>query len=279
MSDEKDAQHGVQSFEVGAGVLRAVVRGQRLMTLKDIAAAAEMPPSKAHRYLVSLIRSGLIEQDPLTSRYKLGPFALDIGLVALDRLDRVRLGLSAISDLRDRINETVGLAVWGDHGPVIVRWERPQRPITVNVVTGTSLPLLSSASGRVFGAWLPKSQTAAQISRELKARGRHSDLSTRSEVDAMFAKIRADGVAPVTQHYVFAGVQAVAAPVFNFKNQITMAISVVSVQGISADLSAGSALVQELKKAAEALSWGLGATRERVLEALSEAQPCAASGR
>ena len=83
MSDEKDAQHGVQSFEVGAAVLRAVVRGQqRLMTLKDVAAAAEMPPSKAHRYLVSLIRTGLIEQDPLTSRYKLGPFALDIGLVA-----------------------------------------------------------------------------------------------------------------------------------------------------------------------------------------------------
>lgn len=279
MSDEKDAQHGVQSFEVGAGVLRAVVRGQRLMTLKDIAAAAQMPPSKAHRYLVSLIRTGLIEQDPLTSRYKLGPFALDIGLVALDRLDRVRLGLSAISDLRDRINETVGLAVWGDHGPVIVRWERPQRPITVNVVTGTSLPLLSSASGRVFGAWLPKSQTAAQISKELKARERHSGLGTRSEVDALFARIRADGVAPVTQHYIFAGVQAVAAPVFNFKNQITMAISVVGVEGISADLGAGSALVQELKKAAEALSWGLGATRERMLDAVSDAQPCAANDR
>lgn len=278
MSDEKDAQHGVQSFEVGAGVLRAVVRGQRLMTLKDIAAAAEMPPSKAHRYLVSLIRTGLIEQDPLTSRYKLGPFALDIGLVALDRLDRVRLGLSAISDLRDRINETVGLAVWGDHGPVIVRWERPQRPITVNVVTGTSLPLLTSASGRVFAAWLPKSQTAAQISKELKARDRFSNLTTRSEVDALLAKIRADGVAPVTQHYVFEGVQAVAAPVFNFKNQITMSIAVVGVEGMS-DLSADSPLIKELKKAAEALSWGLGATRDVNPERVADEQPCAITDR
>lgn len=278
MSDEKDAQHGVQSFEVGAGVLRAVVRGQRLMTLKDIAAAAEMPPSKAHRYLVSLIRTGLIEQDPLTSRYKLGPFALDIGLVALDRLDRVRLGLSAISDLRDRINETVGLAVWGDHGPVIVRWERPQRPITVNVVTGTSLPLLTSASGRVFAAWLPKSQTAAQISKELKARAKLSSLTTRSEVDALLAQIRADGVAPVTQHYVFEGVQAVAAPVFNFKNQITMSIAVVGVEGMS-DLKSDSPLIDELKKAAAALSWGLGATRDLTPEPMPDAQPCAVSDR
>lgn len=259
MIDEKDAKHGVQSFEVGAGVLRAVVRGQRLMTLKDIAAAADMLPSKAHRYLVSLIRTGLIEQDPLTSRYKLGPFALDIGLVALDRLDRVRLGLSAISDLRDRINETVGLAVWGDHGPVVVRWERPQRPITVNVVTGISLPLLTSASGRIFAAWLPRSQTAAQITKELKFRDALSTLTTRSQVDAMLAQIRSDGIAPVTQHYVFDGVQAVAAPVFNFKNQITMSIAVVGVKGIS-DLNPGSPLIAELKKAASALSWGLGAT-------------------
>ena len=80
MSDEKESKHGVQSLEVGAGVLRAVVNGHRAMMLKEIAAAADIPPSKAHRYLVSLIRSGLIEQDPATSRYSLGPFALNIGL-------------------------------------------------------------------------------------------------------------------------------------------------------------------------------------------------------
>ena len=137
MSEELEGKHGVQSLEVGMGILKAMVFGKRSMMLKDIAAAADMPPSKAHRYLVSLIRSGLVEQDPLTSRYNLGPFALNIGLVAIDRLDRIRLGLAAISELRDEINETTALAVWGDNGPVIVRWERPRRPITVNVVTGT----------------------------------------------------------------------------------------------------------------------------------------------
>jgi DNA-binding IclR family transcriptional regulator len=219
------------------------------------------PPSKAHRYLVSLIRAGLIEQDPLTSRYKLGPFALDIGLVAIDRLDRVRLGLSVISDLRDEVNETTALAVWGDHGPVIVRWERPQRPITVNVVTGTSLPLLSSASGRVFAAWLPRSQTEAQIAKELKAKPNRSGLTTRAEVDAMLAQVRRDGVAPLTRHYIAKGVEAVAAPVFNFKNQITMALVVVGVEGMI-DLGEGSDVTQTLRKAAESLSWRLGATRK-----------------
>lgn len=134
-NEELDGKHGVQSLEVGMSILRAMATGRRSMMLKEIAEAAGMPPSKAHRYLVSLIRSGLVEQDRLTSRYDLGPFALNLGLVALDRIDRIRLGLLAITDLRDETNETVALTVWSDAGPVVVRWERPRRPITVNVVT------------------------------------------------------------------------------------------------------------------------------------------------
>ena len=84
MNDEVDGKHGVQSLEIGMGILRAMVNGQRSMMLKEIAAGADMPASKAHRYLVSLIRAGLVEQDPASSRYDLGPFALNIGLVALD---------------------------------------------------------------------------------------------------------------------------------------------------------------------------------------------------
>jgi DNA-binding IclR family transcriptional regulator len=258
MSEEGDGKHGVQSLEVGMGILRAMVRGQRSMMLKDIAAAADMPPSKAHRYLVSLIRAGLVEQDPATSRYDLGPFALNIGLVAIDRLDRVRLGLSAIAALRDEINETTALAVWSEHGPVIVRWERPRRPITVNVVTGTALDLLTSASGRIFAAWLPHETTDKRIDRELAA-SQTPGLKTRADVDRLLAQVRADGVASVSGYHLVPGVEAVAAPVFNFKNEVTIAMLVVGVQGMF-DMSRDGPVVAALRRAAASLSERLGHT-------------------
>ncbi|MGI9135141.1 MAG: IclR family transcriptional regulator [Rhodoferax sp.] len=272
MTDEKEGQHGVQSLEMGAGVLRALVNGQPSMMLKDIAAAAGIPASKAHRYLVSLIRTGLVEQEPTNSRYRLGPFALSIGLVAIDRIDRVRQGMAAISELRDQLNETTAVAVWGDHGPVVVRWERPQRPITVNVVTGTTLRLLSSASGRVFAAWLPRAQTEAQISRELRRSSRPSGFKNRAEVDAMLAQVRADGVAAVSRNYMFAGVVAAAAPVFNFKNEISMTLMVVGVEG-QLDLEPPSAALQALRESAAALSWRLGATQVQPGDAAATPRP------
>lgn len=252
-----EGKHGVQSLEIGMGILRAMVRGQRSMMLKDIAAAADMPASKAHRYLVSLIRAGLVEQDPMTSRYDLGPFALNIGLVAIDRLDRIRLGLNAIAELRDEINETTALSVWGDGGPVIVRWERPRRPITVNVVTGTALHPLNSASGRVFTAWLPKEVANRQIDRCLKEGKLPAELQSRGAIEAMLAKVRADGHAAVSGNHSIAGVEALAAPVFNFKNEITIAMLVVGVQGMF-DMNPDGAVVGPLKRAAAELSMRLG---------------------
>ena len=260
MSEELEGKHGVQSLEVGMGILKAMVFGKRSMMLKDIAAAADMPPSKAHRYLVSLIRSGLVEQDPLTSRYNLGPYALNIGLVAIDRLDRIRLGLAAISELRDAVNETTALAVWGDNGPVIVRWERPRRPITVNVVTGTALEILSSASGRVFAAWMQSDAVNRLIGKELKS-GEHLPpyLKTRADVDAMLAQVRADGYSAISDYYLVNGVEAVAAPVFNFRNEITMAMLAVGVKGMF-DIAPGSPVVEGVKRAAADLSVRLGYT-------------------
>ena len=261
MSDDIDNKHGVQSLEIGMSILKAMVNGQRSMMLKEIAAAADMPASKVHRYLVSLIRAGLVEQDPMSSRYDLGAFAMNIGLVALDRLDRVRLGLNTIADMRDEINQTTALAVWGDKGPVIVRWERPRRPITVNVITGTVMDLLSSATGRVFAAWMPKKTVAPLIAAEIKAPDVPPELKTKTGIEAMLADIRDKGFADTAGFHRVPGVAAVAAPVFNFKNEITMAVVVVGVQGMF-DMSAEGQVVTSLKRHAEALSLRLGATGE-----------------
>ncbi|HRP67649.1 MAG TPA: IclR family transcriptional regulator [Thauera sp.] len=259
MNDELDGKHGVQSLEVGMSILRAMVSGKRSMMLKDIAQAADMPPSKAHRYLVSLIRSGLVEQDRLTSRYDLGPFALNLGLVALDRVDRIRLGLAAISELRDLTNETVALAVWSERGPVVVRWERPRRPITVNVLTGTHLSLLGSAAGRVFAAWLPEQQTDALLRQEIESGKLATPVASLEEARRLLADVRAQGLAVISSGYFARGVEAAAGPVFNFKNEISMSIAVVGVEG-TLDLDPEGPTLSTLKRACVQLSIRLGST-------------------
>lgn len=174
MDDEVKSSHGVQSLEIGIAVLKVLVESGSAMMLKEIAATADMPASKAHRYLVSLVRSGLVQQDSENSKYDLGPLAIPLGLAAVDRLDRVKLGLNSISGLRDLTNETTALSVWGEFGSVMVRWERPHRPITVNVVTGNTVSLLATFTGRLFAAWMPAEVVRPHLERvlqEVRAKG------------------------------------------------------------------------------------------------------------
>jgi hypothetical protein len=89
---DQDTEHlraGIQSVEVGFELLNALSQAPGALMLRDLAAAAGMSAAKAHRYLVSFQRMGLVAQDPLSTRYDLGPAALRLGLASLSRLDAV----------------------------------------------------------------------------------------------------------------------------------------------------------------------------------------------
>lgn len=238
-------------------VLQVIVNGHRSMALKDIAAAAKMPAAKVHRYLVSLVRSGMVEQDPLSSRYDLGPFAMTLGLIAADRQDSIRLGLTAIHALCEKIDEVAALIAWSQNGPIVVRWQRPRRPITISIDTGTALNMLSTASGRIFGAFLPSSVTDPLVHAALKAPGTPKDLRSLSAASALYGRVREAGLAVLEKNHLVPGVASMAAPVFNAEGEMTLALAVIGFQD-SLNTNPDGAPAKALLDAARDLSQKLG---------------------
>lgn len=256
-------QQGIQSIEVGGKLLDALVEHGAPMILRDLAAAAKMAPAKAHRYLVSFIRMGLAERLPETGQYDLGPFALRLGLAGLARLDSVRLATPELARLRDRIGETTALAVWGNYGATVVRWEEARRPVTVNLRTGGVLPLLSSATGRIFAAYLPEEQTRALVARELAAAARNPHTTgprNRSEVAALLAGIRRRGMSRVDGDLI-PGVAALSAPVFDHSRRLALALTALGHAGHFDSRWTGP-VASTLRAAAVRLSARLGAPKE-----------------
>jgi DNA-binding IclR family transcriptional regulator len=62
--------------------------------------------------------------------------------------------------LRDGTGHTVNVAVWGDAGPELVRWDTGAHALPIVVRVGSVLPLLDSAVGLVFFAHLDAATTA-----------------------------------------------------------------------------------------------------------------------
>jgi DNA-binding IclR family transcriptional regulator len=252
---------GVQSVEVGMRVLRALADDGGEQTLTRIAERAGMPSAKAHRYLVSLMRSGFVERDSRTNKYVLGAEALRVGLVALARTDVIDYAATELDALREKISGALLLAVWGAKGPTIVRWIESSRHITVNVRAGSSMPLLRSATGQVFAAYMPPSVVMPFIQQEIdEMRERKMPFPSDKELAARLAQVRKAGLGH-TAGEMLPGVLALAAPLFNHQHELVGVIAALGPTGFFDD-SLDGATALELKNAANMISQRLGFSRD-----------------
>lgn len=249
--DESPARgsRGIQSIEVGGQLLHALAHAGRPMALKDLAREAGMTAAKAHPYLVSFGAVGLIEQEADTGRYGLGPLALQLGLIALQQVDPVRLASAELPALAREVGHTVAIAVWGNRGPTIVRLEEGPQAVHVNMRHGTVVSVDGTASGLLFAAHRP----AAEVEAILKAEGAGRTLA---DLAPQLDRVRAQGWSGAVDGSV-RGVSAVAAPVFDGFGQMVLALTAI---GPSATLEVrGEAeVVRVLRERGRGVSGRLG---------------------
>ena len=225
MAQDDKSRRAIQSIEVGGRLLLALADHPEPLALKDLAASAGLSASRAHPYLVSYGRLGLVEQEPAGGRYRLGPAALRIGLTCLHQLDPMRVAEPVIHDLAQSTGHAVALAVWGNFGPTVVRLLEARQPLHVALRLGSVMSIFDTATGRAFAAALPRERLAEAIAGPF---GEVAPRDTLGERDAELERIRAE----VAQHGVaravgrpIPGVNAFSAAVFDHEGDAVLVIT------------------------------------------------------
>jgi DNA-binding IclR family transcriptional regulator len=267
--DSERVQRGIQSIEVGGQVLLALVHHGRPMALKDLAREAGMVPAKAHPYLVSFARIGLIEQDTLSGFYFLGPLALQLGLISLQQANPVQVATPLIAELAQRIGHTVAIAVWGTRGATIVRLEESPSAVHVNMRHGTVFSLANTASGRLFAAYLdaPVAKARLDDERAQQKANREAPMSgmpaaapvpSWKDFEKQLAEVRAHGLSRSVGE-VLPGINAMAAPVFDHTGALVLSVTAIGPAAVF-DTRWDGALAHELRACAGQASQRLGAS-------------------
>jgi DNA-binding IclR family transcriptional regulator len=263
--DGKRAQQGVQSVEIGLRVVTALAQASGPSTLRDIAKAAGLSSSKAHRYLVSLCRTGVAEQLPTNGRYDLGRALITFGLAALNRLDEYRLADTALEELVAKTGMAAALVIWGNRGPTLVRRKEPPTSVVVSARIGAVLSTVSSGSGRVFAAFLPPEIVTPIINAEFAAGVRPTEMGkplNRKAFDKLIRQIAQERLARI-EGDLTAGIDGVCAPVFDHEGRIAMVLTVIGMHG-TVNLAASAQPAKILVRVAQELSWRIGLERPGV---------------
>jgi DNA-binding IclR family transcriptional regulator len=241
-------RRGIKAVEVAGRILDHLARAQTPVALRELAAAGRMSPGKVHRYLASFLASGLARQDPDTRQYALGPLAMRLGLAALNSYQPLRDSIALQRELRDRLDETLVLSVWGAQGPTIVQVEESSQPIIMTMRIGAVLPILATATGLAFAAFLPRHFTEPLIRTELNAQdGLNLFARDFATIDRLIKQVRKQGYA-FNEGHLMPGVSAAAFPLID---RTTTLVAVLTVMGRHERVNPrdGAEMIAYLKKA------------------------------
>lgn len=267
-----DDLSSIRALDTGLGLLAVIAQLRRASTLSEIAAAGGMTPSRVHRYIVSLVRCGFVTQDPASGRYDLGNALLQLGAIAMSRLDVIRLGSEALARLSELTGLDSLLATWGTNGPTVIKWEHGLRGYAVKVTEGRNLPLMLSATGKVFLTFLPEPETREILQREvvlLKAVRSSGRLMNTAQIRSMQHEVRQHGMARALSDFS-SNITALSAPVFDRDGRLSIALTILGVAGSFSTEYDGTP-ARELRKVAQELSIRIGSRCSSYQAALNDA--------
>ncbi|QLD52788.1 IclR family transcriptional regulator [Paraburkholderia fungorum] len=253
-SADAKPQRGIQSLDSTGELLGALVAAARPLSLRDLAAAAGMPPAKAFPHLVSLLKIGLLNRDA-AGCFEAGPLALELGLIGLQRLSPTREAEPEVVELAASTGMSVAMAVLGPLGPTVVRLEESARPLHVSLRVGTVMSLVNTAIGRVFAAYIADDVRHGLLAQDhLRLAGTEAE-ETKAYTQRL-AQIRADGIDTALSRPV-PGIDTLAAPVLDHTGSICLVLAVMGPSGsFDSELAGGPA--QTLRAATLRLSRRFG---------------------
>ena len=244
-----------QSLERGLAILSCFTPTRPVLGIADIADHLGMSRSTTHRYVITLVALGYLEQGA-SRKYRLGLRVTDLGMSALNSTGLREQSHPYLQELRQRTSYTVSLAVLdGADILYVVRapsFRRAQSKLDLNLHPGSRLPAYCTSMGKLLLANLPDSeQRELFTSMKLTKRGPNTITSRKALRDELDG-VRAAGFA-VNDEELAPGLYSISAPVRNEDREVVAAI----------DMTAHSAMIS-LEEMVDALGPHLVSTADRI---------------
>lgn len=214
---------GAQTVQRAVSLLKTFTDAQPELGLAELARAAGLNKTTAHRLLAALELEGLITRNPVTDAYRLGPALIVLGWQALRANDLRTVSRPELLLLAQETGETVTLEVLADTDTLILDEVISRHMIGGTPSIGTRWPAHATSTGKAMLAFLLDAEREAHLQSRL-AKLTENTISSREALKRELALVREQGHA-VANEELEIGFVVVGAPVFNHECQVVAAIS------------------------------------------------------
>ncbi len=253
-----------QSLERGLAILSCFTPKRPVLGIADIADELGMSRSTTHRYVITLLALGYLEQGA-SRKYRLGLRVTDLGMSALNSTGLREHAQPYLEELRQRTSYSVSLAVLD--GPEILyvdrarSFRRGQGQEGPDVRIGSRLPAYCTAMGKLLLANLPDSDQRELIaSMKLTKSGPNTIASKKALRDELDEVLEASFA--VDDEELAKGLYSIAAPVRDEARDVVAAVDIAVSSSMISIGELVDALGPHLVSTADRISARLGYRRD-----------------
>lgn len=217
----------VLSVERAILLLKKLRERRHPLGVRELARETGYSPSMTQKLLNALASQGMVHQDPKTSSYSLGLESFRIGASMLEQLDLHEIAHPVLERLADETQESAYLALMtpGQTRCVFVDRVDSRHLLRWIAYLGTWRPLNCTADGKAMLAWLAEDHLAYLAEREALYKLTDRSVTDVDVLRRQLADVQRTGYAYSDEEFA-EGVRALAAPVFQFPQELIGSVSI-----------------------------------------------------
>jgi IclR family pca regulon transcriptional regulator len=243
-----------QSLERGLAILGCFTPERPLLGIADLAQELDMSRSTTHRYAITLVALGYLQQGP-ARKYRLALRVTNLGMAAMSAMGLREHAHQCLAELRDRSGYTTSLAVLDEDEIVLVdlvrTLRRAGRKHGLGLELGARVPAHCTAAGKVLMAHLPEGEQRELIGAMKLTKSTANTITSKRTLQEELEQVLESGLA-LDDEELAPGMLAIAAAVRD-ESRVVATVS----------LSAHASMIS-LEELAGALGPHLIATADRV---------------
>ncbi len=253
-----------QSLERGLAVLGCFTPEHAVLGISDIADVSGMSRSTTHRYVITLVALGFLEQVE-SRKYRLRLRVTKLGMSASSSTGLCVHSRTHLEELRQRTSYTANISILD--GPEILyiararSFRRGQSEIDLNLGPDSRLPAYCTSMGKVLLAHLPTSEKGELIRDMTFAHRGPNSIKSKKALHDELEHVLNEGVAVNDQELV-RGLISIAVPIRNERREVVAAVNLAAhISMISLEEMANQ-LLPHLLATADNISARLGYRRD-----------------
>jgi len=225
--DFDDEKYRAPALSKGLDILELLAGVQNGLSQAEIAKALGRTSSEIFRMLMVLRNRGYLDLAEDADRYTLTARLFEIAHrhPPINRL--TSLASDAMERLAYRINQSLHLNILHEAKTLVIAQMDSHDSTQTCVRLGARFPLASAASGRVLVAWMPEPELSVILDR-----AGFDTPEALHQFRAELEEVRQVGYCQLPSGTV-AGVQKIAAPIFDFRGRVVAALTIPFVQRLA----------------------------------------------